>query len=142
MDEIKQIYTNDSYSPFINYCERHHYKWMRDLINCRFEELPELIGIAPSLLNRIKSIFVLYLKKHPECLNAKPAKTKTALPMDDLNDRLHDIFEQNANKLIHISDITKAIGKSVKRNDLINTLEHQKWCRIVDSTTFFYVPGE
>lgn len=143
MDEIKEIYSNDSYSTFLSYCERHQYKLMRDLINCRFEELPDLIDVAPSLLNRIKTIFVLYLKKHPECLvKAKHPKEKPARPMDDLNDQLLEIFKQNANKLIHISEITKAVGKSVKRNDIINALEHQKWCRIVDSTTFFFVPVE
>lgn len=143
MDEIKEIYSNDSYSTFLSYCERHQYKLMRDLINCRFEELPEIIDITPSLLNRIKTIFVLYLKKHPECLvKAKSTKEKSTRPMDDLSDQLLEVFKQNANKLIHISEITKAVGKSVKRNDIITVLEHQKWCRIVDSTTFFFVPVE
>lgn len=142
MDEIKQIYSSDSYAAFLSYCERHRYKYMCDLINCRFQELQELIDITPSLLSRIKTIFVLYLKKHPECLiNAKPAKAKIAPPMD-LNDRLHDVFKQNANKLIHISEITKALGKGVKRSDIISALARQKWCRVVDNTTFFYVPVE
>lgn len=141
MDEINQIYYGDSYSDFLRYCELHNYKWMRDLVNCRFEELPELIHVSPALLSRIKAIYVLYLKKHPECLAAaKPAKPKAAPAMEDLRDRLLVVFQQNANKLIRITEITKALGKGAKRSDIIHVLEHQKWCQIVDSTTFFYAP--
>ncbi len=139
MDEIKQIYANDSYAAFLEYCELHHYKWMRDLVNCRFEELPARMDITPAILNRIKTIFVFYIKKHPECLT-KPAQPKAAAPMDHLTDQLLEVFKQNADKLIHISEITKSVGKSVKRSDIIQALERQEWCRIVDNTTFFYVP--
>ncbi len=143
MDEIKQIYLNDSYSAFLDYCELHNYQLMRDLTNCPFEELSELIGISPTLLSRIKTIYVLYLKKHPECLiNAKPAKAKAVSSNDDLRDRLLSVFQQHENKLIHISDITKAIGAGAKRGDIIHVLERQKWCQIVDNTTFFYSPVE
>ena len=143
MDEIKQIYSSDSYSAFIEYCELHHYKQMRDLRNCRFEALSERIDITPALLSRIKSIFVLYLKKHPECLTGvKPAQAKTAPPADALREQLLAVFQQNANKLIHISEITRAVGKSAKRNDIIDALAQQPWCRIVDHTTFFYAPSE
>nr|WP_319487694.1 hypothetical protein [uncultured Caproiciproducens sp.] len=141
MDEIKQIYCNENYSTFLRYCELHSYKRMRDLKDCRFEELPELIHISPILLSRIKAICVLYLRKHPECLiGTKPVKASASPAVDDLEDRLLVVFQQNANKLIHISEITKAIGKGVKRSDIIHELEHQKWCRIVDNTTFFYAP--
>ena len=141
MDEIKQNYCNDSYASFLRYCELHNYKRMCDLVNCRFEELPELIHISPILLSRIKAICVLYFKKHPECLaGAKPKKAKAAPDMEELKDRLLVVFQQNANKLIHISEITKAIGKGAKRSEIIHVLEHQKWCKIVDSTTFFYAP--
>lgn len=141
MDEIKEIYYNDSYSAFLSYCELHRYKWMSDLKNCRFEELPELINISPALLSRIKTIYVLYIKKHPECLiGGKPAKENSSSTINDLRDQLLEVFQQNANKLIHISEITKAIGKGAKRSEIINVLEHQKWCQIVDNTTFFYAP--
>ncbi|MBW7572149.1 hypothetical protein [Caproiciproducens faecalis] len=147
MDEIKEIFCGDSYNPFLDYCELHNYKQMSDLINCRFEELPELIGISSILLSRIKAICILYFKKHPECrtlLRSSKAKTKakTAPKTDDLPDRLLVVFQQNANKLIHISEITKDLGKGVKRNDIIHVLEHQSWCKIVDGSTFFYSPTD
>ena len=143
VDEIKQIYIGDSYSDFLRYCDLHSLKLMRDLINCRFEELPGLIQISPSLLSRIKAVYVLYIKKHPECLaTVKTAKPKSASSMEDLKDKLLVIFQQNANKLIRITDITKALGKGAKRGDIIHVLEHQKWCRIVDNTTFFYTPAD
>ncbi len=142
VDEIKQIYSSDSYSAFLNYCELHDYKRMRDLKNCRFEELLAHTDITPALLSRIKSIFVLYLKKYPGCLSdAKPAPAKT-VRTDDLNKRLLTVFEQHVDKLIHISDLTKAVGKSTKRSDILETLSRQPWCRMVDQTTFFYVPPQ
>ena len=140
MDEIKQIYSGDSYAAFVDYCERHHFRQMRDLKNCRFEGLTERINITPALLSRIKSIFVLYLKKYPECPAAKPAQAKAAPLTDVLRQQLLAVFQQNANKLIHITDITKVVGKSVKRSDIVEALAQQPWCRVVDHTTFFYVP--
>jgi hypothetical protein len=141
MDEINQIYCSDSYSSFLAYCELHNYKQMSDLLRCRFEELPGLISITPMLLSRIKAICILYFKKHPESLpTSRPPKT-AFVATDDLKDKLLVVFQQNANKLIHISEITKAMGKNAKRNDIIHVLEHQSWCKIVDSTTFFYAPS-
>jgi len=145
MDEINQIYCGDSYTAFLDYCDLHGFKRMRDLVGCRFEELPELIGISPSLLSRIKMICVLYFKKHPECLtSAKKSKkaTLSAADTEELKDKLLVFFQQNANRLIHISEISKALNKEVKRADIIHVLEHQKWCKIVDNTTFFYSPVE
>lgn len=144
MDEIKQIYLTDTYSDFLRYCDLHNYRQMRDLRACPFDELPDLIGISPALLSRIKMIYVLYQKNHPECFaaaKAKTAKPKAAVP-DDLSDRLLVVFQQNANKLIHISEITKALGKGIKRSDIISVLERQPWCKIVDNTTFFYSPAD
>lgn len=142
MDEIRQIYCGDSYTAFLDYCDRHHYRQMRDLMHCRFKAMAACAHLSPALLSRIKTIFVLYVKKHPEYFpNAKPARAKAAPPAD-LSDKLLEIFKQNGNKLIHITEITKAIGKGVKRSDIIQVLEQEKWCRIVDGTTFFYQPQE
>jgi hypothetical protein len=142
MDEINQIYANECYSVFLRYCELHGYKWMRDLTKCRFEELPERIHISPLLLSRIKTTCVLYFKKHPDCLKAAKPKKAAAAPAEDLKDRLLVVFQQNANKLIHISDITKALGKGAKRGDIVQVLECQTWCKIVDGSTFFYNPAD
>jgi len=143
MDEIKEIYSGDIFSTFIEYCELHNYKQMRDLVNCRFDDLPKVIKITPRRLRSIKSICYVYFKKHPECFKeAKPQKESPKENVEDLKDRLLVIFQQNANKLIHISDIAKQIGKGVKRSEIISVLERQKWCKIVDSKTFFYSPED
>jgi hypothetical protein len=143
MDEINEIFCGDSYTPFLDYCELHNYKRMSDLMSCRFEELPELLGISSILLSRIRAICVLYFKKHPECRAvSKPSKARASSKMDDLPDRLLVVFQQNANKLIHISEITKDLGKGVKRSDILHVLEHQSWCKIVDGSTFFYSPTD
>lgn len=141
MDEIREIYSGESYSGFLHYCELHHYRRMCDLVNCRFEELTERAGVSPALLSRIKTIYHLYLKKHPDCLiGKKPAKARPAPDTGDLAERLQEFFEQNKDRLIHISEISREVGKGIKRGDLLLVLGQQKWCRMVDQTTFFYAP--
>lgn len=149
MDEIKMIYSNESYENFLSYCELHNYKTMRDLLDCPFDELSNLIDITPALVGRIRTIFVLYTKKHPDTMKRpRPTKAKSkakaapTVDMEELKENLLAFFKQNTNKLIHISDIAKAVGSGVKRTDIIHVLERQKWCQIVDSTTFFYSPIE
>lgn len=143
MDEIKHIYSAESYADFLRYCELHNLKLMRDLRSCPFEELPELVGLSPALLSRIKTIYLLYLKNHPECAaaKAKSAAPKTKALPNDLAERLLVVFQQNADRLIHISELTKAIGKPATRGDIVRVLERQPWCKIVDGSTFFYSPN-
>ena len=140
MDEIKQIYFADGYSDFLRYCELHNFRLMRDLQRCPFDELPALTGISPAVLSRIRTIYLLYFKNHPECaVTAKKsaAKPKSGANLEELRDRLLVYFQQNADRLIRISEITKSLGKSARRSDIVRILERQNWCRIVDGSTFF-----
>lgn len=148
MDEIKAVYSNDIYYPFVEYCESQGYHVMTDLARCPFHKLALESDITPGLVSRIKTIFLMYCKKHPEALRAasKPAaKTaaakKAAAPVvcaDDMLPELESIFQKNQDKLIHIAEISKAVGKKYKRSDILTALQKANWCKIVDDTTFFY----
>ncbi len=148
MDEIKAVYSNDIYYPFVEYCESQGYRVMTDLARCPFHKLASESDITPSLVSRVKTIFLMYCKKHPEALRAAakpaasaPAKKKTAsaaAPAGDILGELEPIFQKNCDKLIHIAEISKAIGKKYKRADILSALQKADWCKIVDDTTFFY----
>jgi hypothetical protein len=143
MAEIRTIYSNDDYYPFILYCENHGYVEMADLTKCEFNKVQCESDVSPSLLSKIKMIYILYCKKHPtEFIAAKKAasvKPVKSVQVDEETERqLKLYFESNSDKLIHISDITKSIGKKVKRSEIVRILSQTSWCKAVDETTFFY----
>ncbi|MCI9272748.1 MAG: hypothetical protein HFE39_02200 [Clostridiales bacterium] len=138
MDEIREIYNREVYDPFLEYCERNNYRTMRDLIRFPFGPLALSKELSPALLNRVKTTFYMYLKKHPEIL--RKAAQKPAADAVQLEPELKQYFAQNANKLIHITDIMKALGSGCKRVDVQQVLEQAVWCKVVDKSTYFYAP--
>ena len=142
MAKIKEIYGKDAYYPFILYCENHGYSDMTDLPKCEFHKLQGEPEISQSLLSRIKTIYILYCKQHAAefmpIKRAAPKPSKSSVPDAEIEGELEVYFQSNSDKLIHISDISKAIGKKVKRSDIIRILESAPWCKAVDDTTFFY----
>lgn len=69
MDRIEEIYNSDSYYPFLLYCRLHGYRTMADLLHCPFDQLSQATELSPSMVNRIKTTFYLYCKKHPNLAN-------------------------------------------------------------------------
>jgi hypothetical protein len=142
MAKIKEVYRNDDYYPFTLYCEEHGYLEMSDLLKCEFHKLRSESDISPGLLSKIKTIFIFYSKQHPaEFVTAKKSAQKSAkssLIDDQLENQLKLYFQNNSDKLIHITDVTKSIGQKVKRVDIIRILGQAAWCKTVDDTTFFY----
>lgn len=143
MDDIKEIYFGENYEPFLEYCELHQYKTMADLAKVPFAALSSLIGISPVLVSRIRMIFLAYLKKNPECLQAAAKhtkKAKAAAPIPDgLELKLQEYFCKNPDTLLRLADIAKAVGNA-KRGDILKLLESAPWCKMVDANTFFYAP--
>ncbi len=142
MEKIKDIYSNDDYYPFISYCDSHGYSDMSDLTKCEFHKLRSESDISPSLLSKIKIIYVSYCRKHSD--EFTPVKktasksVKSTMSDEEIEKQLEIYFKENSDKLIHITDISKAIGKKVKRTDIIRVLNSASWCKAVDDTTFFY----
>lgn len=138
MEEIREIYNREIYDPFLEYCELHHYHTMQDLVRFPFGPLAMSQELSPSLLNRVKTTFYMYCKKHPEMLGK--AAGKPSVDTQKIGPQLEYYFQQNAARLIHISDLVKAMGSQFKRADILTTLEHSPWCKVVDKNTFFYSP--
>lgn len=127
---------------FIAYCDSHGYSDMSDLTKCEFHKLRNQLEISPRLLSKIKIIYVSYCKKHTDQFLAvkKTASqsAKSSLADQEIEKQLELYFQNNTGKLIHITDISKEIGKKVKRIDVIKILNRAPWCKSVDDTTFFY----
>ncbi|HHV32619.1 hypothetical protein [Caproiciproducens sp. LBM24188] len=145
MAKIKEVFTNDEYYPFVSYCEEHGYEEMADLMKFPFHELRGDSDIPPRLLSKIKTIFVMYSKMHSSEFSAakKPSVRKpvsSPTPQAELEAELEVYFQSNADRLVRISDISKSLGRKVKRSDLLKILEQAPWCKAVDATTFFYAP--
>lgn len=142
MAKIIDVYSNDAYYPFTQYCENRGYMEMSDLVKCRFYDLQNESDISPTLASRIKTIYVLYCKQHPnEFITAKKTTSKPAkgsMSEAEMEQMLLLYFQKNADKLIHITDIVKSLGKKVKRQDVLQVLENAAWCKAVDASTFFY----
>lgn len=148
VDEIEQIYSGEIYRPFLLYCERHHYKMMADLVKCRFDQLAASEGVPPRLVSRIKTIFLMYVKQHTDAFLihkrvSQPAGTKKSdlANASNLEAQLQDFFKNNADRLIRMPEVTKALGGKVKRGEVLDVLERSSWCKVVDGTTFFYSSG-
>lgn len=143
MAKIKDIYSNDDYYPFVSYCENHGYSDMTDLVKCQFQNLRNEPDISARLLSKIKTVYVLYGRSHSaEFIQGKKVASKSVkrpLPDAEIEKELELYFQNNSDKLIHIADISKSIGKKVKRNNILRILEQVSWCKAVDNTTFFYV---
>lgn len=142
MANIKEIYSNDDYYPFISYCESHGYTDMADLTKCEFHKLRSESDVSAGLLSKIKMIYILYCKQHPAefrvVKKAMSRPVKGAVPDGEIEKELQTYFQDNCDKLIHISDISKSVGKKVKRSDIVRVLNQVPWCKAVDDTTFFY----
>ncbi len=146
MAKIKEIYSNDDYYPFVLYCENHGFEDMTDLMKLQFHNLRNEPDISPRLLSKIKTVYVMYSKAHaavfvPGVKAAQKAVKKAAAastPPVEIEKELEAYFQQNCDKLLHITDIAKTIGKKAKRNDILKILEQASWCKAVDNTTFFY----
>lgn len=136
MDQIRDIYNRDVYYPFLVYCEEHNYQTMKDLVKCPFSKLSTQEGISSTLLNRIKTTFYMYCKKHPEILKQAPVKKLST--SENIEPVIEDYFQQNADKLIHIAEVVKGTGNRYKRSDVALILEQAPWCKAVDKYTYFY----
>jgi len=143
MAKIKDIYSDDDYYPFTLYCENQGFIDMTDLTKCEFDKLRNEPDVTNALLSKVKMLYFLYCKKRPaEFMSIKKVEprssVKSAIPDEEIEKQLELYFQDNSDKLIHIADVSKSIGKKVKRGDIVRILDQVAWCKTVDGTTFFY----
>ena len=142
MDSIEEIYSNNVYAPFLLYCKSHRYRKMTDLLKCSFDELEDVPGISGVLASRVILIYRTYKKNHPDhFINVKPPRKsakKTDIKLsEDVLVGVQEFLRKNPTKLVHISDIAKAVGVT-KKAQLQSLMEKVDWCKAVDGSTYFY----
>lgn len=144
MAKIKEVFSSDEYYPFVLICESRGYEEMADLIRFPFHDLKNEADISPRLLSKIKMIFVSYSRKNASefVTGKKPVRrtSKPAVSQEALEQELEIYFQNNADRLVKITEISKSLSQKVKRSDLTDALERAPWCKAVDAVTFFYSP--
>ncbi|MEM1484576.1 hypothetical protein V6615_06805 [Oscillospiraceae bacterium PP1C4] len=147
MSDITEVYSKETYLPFIRYCQQHQYKTMADLEKCPFHLLSGEPGFSTLLVSRIKSVYISFCKTLPKesaaavkAENYRRPQTSKAMTEPELVIFLRKYFEENCEKLITLNDAAKAVEGRAKRTDISKILQQVIWCRPVDKATFFYAP--
>ena len=140
MQTIGEVFNTDNYIPFVLFCQGQRLTKMADLQYLSFEKLSQVPGLTPALIMRIKSVYTLYRKNHPEeFIGVKPkAAVSTAAANQEIIDQVERFFQQNATRVIHVNEIVKAVR--MKKADVLQILAAVPWCKAVDITSFFYQP--
>lgn len=140
MQTISEVFNTDNYIPFVLFCQGQRLTKMADLQYLSFEKLSQVPGLTPALIMRIKSVYTLYRKNHPEeFIGVKPkAAVSTAAANQEILDQVERFFQQNATRVIHVNEIVKAVR--MKKADVLQILAVVPWCKAVDTTSFFYQP--
>lgn len=150
MSKITEIYSSESYAPFLEYCAQHHYQEMSDLLRCPFSMLTRFPGITPVLASRVKVLFEGYRKAHPEefpknitqtARKASGAGKKSGMSELQLATALKEYFEANSHRLITMAEAVKQVAGRAKRSEVAAVLQKASWCQMVDGSTFYYVPN-
>lgn len=140
MQTISEVFNTDNYIPFVLFCQGQRLTKMADLQYLSFEKLSQVPGLTPALIMRIKSVYTLYRKNHPEEFIGVKSKAavSTAVSNQEIIDQVERFFQQNATRVIHVNEIVKAVR--MKKADVLQILAVVPWCKAVDTTSFFYQP--
>ncbi|MDD6034043.1 MAG: hypothetical protein PUC47_11295 [Oscillospiraceae bacterium] len=132
---INEVFNTERYVPFVRFCQSRGMVTMADLVRCPFEQLENEPDIGPGLAMRIKNMVVLYRRNHQE--EFTPHK-KNPLQDSPLAKRLEAFFRENPDRILHVAEISKAVG--ARRADVLPILTGASWCRSVDNTSFYFFP--
>ena len=90
MQTISEVFNTDNYIPFVLFCQGQRLTKMADLQYLSFEKLSQVPGLTPALIMRIKSVYTLYRKNHPEeFIGVKPkAAVSTAASNQEIIDQV------------------------------------------------------
>ena len=140
MQTISEVFNTDNYIPFVLFCQGQRLTKMADLQYLSFEKLSQVPGLTPALIMRIKSVYTLYRKNHPEEFIGVKSKAavSTAAANQEIIDQVERFFQQNATRVIHVNGIVETVR--MKKADVLQILAAVPWCKAVDITSFFYQP--
>ena len=128
---ISEVFNTEHYTPFVRYCTKKGMIQMSDFASCSFETLFKEAGIAPGLALRIRSMIDLYRRNHPE-----EFMEKTNVSNEALTEKLQEFFRKNPGRVLHISEICRAVGG--KKTEVQNILQQMHWCQMVDLNSYYY----
>lgn len=139
MQTIREVYSSKVYENFVAWCSAKGLRTMADLSTVDLS-IPAARGeLPPALLSRIKMMYTAYRRQHPEDFLSRPAprrqqRTVTAGAAESIQ----EYFVNHADQLICLTDMVKALG--IKRSEIQRVLADAPWARMVDTTTYFFVP--
>ncbi len=139
MQTIREVYSSKVYENFVAWCSAKGLRTMADLSTVDLS-IPAARGeLPPALLSRIKMMYTAYRRRHPEDFLSRPAprrqqRTVTA----GAPEAIQEYFVNHADQLIRLTDMVKALG--IKRSEIQRVLADAPWARMVDTTTYFFVP--
>lgn len=129
---IQQVFNTEHYAPFVRFCQERGLVRMADLVRCPFDELAAAPDIGAGLALRIKSMYALYRRNHPEEFAPKKRGMDLTSP---LAVRVERYFKANGERLLELSEITRAV--TARRAEVVQVLEKAPWCQTVDATHFY-----
>lgn len=139
MQTIREVYSNPVYETFVAWCSAKGLRNMADLSGIDFSALAMRGEISSTLNSRIKMVYTAYRRQHPEDFLSRPTPRRVpSAPSSVSNVAIHDYFSAHPDQLIRITDIVKSLG--IKRGDVQKVLADAAWAKMVDSTTYFFVP--
>ncbi len=143
MQTIREVYSNSVYEHFVTWCSAKGLRTMADLAGVDLSALAQRGEISAAMVSRIKMVYTAYRRQHPEDFLSRPSTTRRAAakPVSSVvNVAVHDYFVAHPEQLIRIPEVVKALG--LKRTDVQKVLVDAPWAKMVDSSTYFFVPAE
>ena len=143
MQTIREVYSNSVYETFVTWCSAKGLRTMADLAGVDMSTLAQRGEISAATLSRIKMVYTAYRRQHPEDFLSRPTASRrtAAKPVSSVvNVAVHDYFAARPEQLIRIPEVAKALG--LKRTDVQKVLADAAWAKMVDSSTYFFVPTE
>lgn len=127
---IEEVFAKEVYAPFVRYCQLHHLREMEDLRGFSPAEAAGWPGVTSALQKRVGLLLSTYWSRHPQAPAPAPKR-------EPLEDRVRAHFEENAHRVIRLSELTPIAG-GLGQKELARMLERVDWCGCLDKNSYFY----
>ena len=131
---IEEVFAKEVYAPFVRYCQLHRLREMEDLRGFSLAEASGWPGMTPALQKRVGLLLSTYWSRHPQA----PAPAPQRIPLED---RVRAHFEENAHRVIRLSELAPLAG-GLGQKELARMLERVDWCGCLDKNSYFYTAAQ
>ena len=144
MDEIKDIYNRDIYRPFVDFCNTHGYRTMRDLACYDFRLLSRREDFSPMLITRIKAVYAAYKRREEEEKKAEaPVRRRSPAAVSPVVEtqlllQLREYLCRNSDRIVTLEELYRETGGRLKRTRIAKLLADAAWCCQVDRNSYFW----